>query len=397
MAKKLLINCGTCDARNTKEETLAAYDSITINCGDLLVSPETQGLLNRYGVAMNCGDVLELEQDVKMASINGSSQITGATQIPDKTFLNVNGSLTITPDAGEVLKSYVGLTVNGSVLCPESLSGYLAKASINGSVNFYPDEAILLKKNAVIDRLFALRAKERLYWAAKRLIMVDEQLDPAVLERKGVRFASREAIMAESKVEGLIGLIDEKTDITIVPDGTSVIFDDVDLDEVTVKKYGTKLYIVGDIQAKNAAALERLEYLNVQGDAAVEEDLRSALMEAITVIDGDITLIKHPRGRQFVGNMSLRISKWMLEQEPDGIRAYGCLNVLLDEDIPSQLILEKLTLDSCLEVRCTPEQEAAVYAVSQDVMNIGQGYLDQGVGKTDLSDTKIINAGDYVL
>ena len=37
MAKKLIINCGDCDARNVSEETLAAYESIIINAGDYVL------------------------------------------------------------------------------------------------------------------------------------------------------------------------------------------------------------------------------------------------------------------------------------------------------------------------------------------------------------------------
>lgn len=64
MVKKLKINCGTLDTRNLVEETLAAYESVAVNCGTLIVTPESQALLSRYGVAANCGDTLSLPKDV---------------------------------------------------------------------------------------------------------------------------------------------------------------------------------------------------------------------------------------------------------------------------------------------------------------------------------------------
>ena len=45
----------------------------------------------------------------------------------------------------EVLKSYSVIVVNGSVTCPESLSGMLSQLQINGQSTFYPDGAGLLK------------------------------------------------------------------------------------------------------------------------------------------------------------------------------------------------------------------------------------------------------------
>lgn len=424
MAKKLLINCGNCDARNVAEETLAAYETITVNCGAVLVTPESKNLLNRFGVTLNCGDVVELEKDVKITTINGSHQIKSGDAPAERTYLKVNGSLEIGPGTQEVLKQYVGIQVNGNATYPESLSGSLAMLKVNGSTICYPDDAIVLKRNAVIDRLFALRAKEKLYWSAKRMIMVDEKLDAAILEKKGASFCAKEVILAESKVEDLIGLIDEKAEIIIVPDGTAVITDDVELDGLTLKKYGTKLYIVGDLKVVSDEddVLSKLEYLNVRGDASVVAELKEKLMGVITEIGGNVNIIRKPKGRIMCDKMSLRISKWLLEQEPDGIHVADCMKVTLDEDIPCDMILEKLSISDCMEVKCTPEQEAAVAAIAGDVMAIGglgkmlkenldgddtgMGDMLGGIGDTikgalgmakEALSTKVINAGDYVL
>lgn len=405
MAKKLMINCGDCDARNVSEQTLAAYESIVINAGTVIVTPESKNLLNRYAVTMNCGDVLELEKDVKLKSVNGSTQIKSTDAVPGKTYLEVNGSLEIGPGTEKVLEQYVGISVNGTVYYPESMSSYLGVLSVNGSTVCYPDGAVVLKRSAVIDKLFALRAKEKLYWSAKRMILVDPELDGGKLAAKGARFRTKEVILAESKVEELIDLIDEEAEIVTVPDGTRVVLDDVELSSGTLKQYGTKLYIVGDMRVTKEAreALERLEYLNVQGDAHVPSELKELLLEK-SEISGDVTVIK---GRCLSDKMSLRISKWMLEQEPEGLSVSDCMTVKLDEDIPGELILERLSIRDCMKVACTPDQEAALAAVCEDVMKIGGGDDGEGGigdmvkgilgGAKELLDTKIINAGDYVL
>lgn len=406
MAKKMIINCGDCDARNVSEETLAAYESIIINAGTVLVTPEAKNLLNRYAVTMNCGDVLELEKDVKLSQVNGSAQIRSSDMVPGRTYLVVNGSLEIGPNTEKVLQQYAGISVNGSVTCPESMGSYLNMLSVNGSTVCYPDEAVVLKRNAVIDKTFVLRAKKKLYWSAKRMIIVDPELDAAALAAKGATFSTKEVILAQSKVEALIDLIDEQAEIVIVPDGTAVIRDDVELDDTVLRKYGTKLYIIGDLHVPKEAgeALTKLEYLSVQGDAGVTEQWKELLLEKADRITGDIKVL---RGRTITGKMSARISGWMLEQEPEGISVVDCMKVRLDEDIPNQLILERLSVRDCMNVECTPEQESALGAVCEDVMKIGRGEeSDLGIGDIlkgvlggakELLDTKVINAGDYVL
>lgn len=409
MAKKLIINCGSCDARNTKEETLTAYESITINCGDVFVSPQSRDLLLRYGVTMNCGNIKELDKDAKIIGINGSHQISGASKMEGTIYLEVNGALTITADAAQVLKSYAGISVNGKVLCPESVSSCLNKLDVNGIVAVYPDEAIVLKRNAVIDRTFALRAKEKLYWSEKRLIMVDPNLDGAALTAKGVSFAAQEVIIAESLVESIIDRIDEKAEIIIVPDGTCVITGDLTINEIALKKYGKKLYVLGDLKMddENPSILQILEYLNVQGNATISESLKDAMLEALTNLKGELKIKKHLQGRRIADKMSLRVSRWMLEKEANGIEIADCMKVKLDEDIPNDLILDKLTIHDVMSIQCTPGQEAAVAIIAEDVMNIGQQEDDNtgigsivkgalGLGK-ELLDTKIINAGDYIL
>lgn len=407
MAKKMMINCGSCDARNVAEETLQAYECITINSGSVIVTPESKNLLNRYGVTLNCGNVLELEKDVKLSSVNGSTQIKSTDLIPARTYLQVNGSLEIGPDTQKVLEQYVGIQVNGSVTYPESISSFLNNLQINGSTICYPDEAIVLKRSAVIDKLFALRAKEKLYWSAKRMIMVDSQLDAALLEKKGATFSTKEVIIAESKVESLIGLIDEKAEITIVPDGTAVITDDVELNDLTVKKQGTKLYIIGDVEIPKEAkdALAQVEYLYVLGDASVAGPLKELFAEKLTHISGDINVL---RGRSISDKMTVRITRKMLEEEVDGISVSDCMKAKVDPDVPRELILERLEISDCMNVECTPEQEDALSMVCSDVMKIGSGEEDDemGIGNMikgalnmgkEALNTKVINAGDYVL
>jgi len=152
-------------------------------------------------------------------------------------------------------------------------------------------------------------------------------------------------------------------------------------------------------------ALEALEYLNIHGDISVPAALKETLMAHLTLHSGELKVVK---GTLLGGKISARITKAMLQQSPEGLLVDGCVNVALDADIPAELILEKLEISGCVNVSCTPEQEGTVSLVSAGVANInsGKNQENDGIGgmfrdffgaAKDLLDTKMVNAGEYVL
>ncbi|MBE6943111.1 MAG: hypothetical protein E7453_02460 [Ruminococcaceae bacterium] len=408
MAKKLMINCATCDARNALEENYAHYEQITINCAMVLTSPNAKAVMNKLPFTLNCANVLEVEGNVDLCTINGSSEIKRGDVVPvSKYYMVVNGTLTIGPDTQEQLKQCVGMTINGSLTCPESIYATLTGVNVNGSTTCYPDGAVVLKRSAVIDKLFLLRAKNNLYWAGRRMIMVDPELDATKLKAKGTTFSTKEVILSESKVEELIDLIDEKAEIIIVPDGTSVVLDDITLDADTLRRYGKKLYVIGDVTVtENANALDKLTYLNIRGDVKVPEEHKEKLLAVLTEVSGEVKIAK-PKGATLEDKPFVKITKWMLEQQPTGVDVYDCAVVKIADDIPKELIVERLRIEDCGVVKCCEELEDAVTMVCTDVGHIGvEGNDELGIGdmiKDTLGgikgalETKVINAADYVL
>lgn len=402
---KLMLNCGTCDARSVSEETLKAYEQITINCGTMFATPETKELLNRYAVNLNCGDVVELSKDVLITSANGRVEIKPTDLVTKKTYLIANGSVEIAAGTEKVLEQYVGIVVNGRVQYPESMSAYQGKLKVNGAVQCYPDDAVVLKGSAVIDKTFLLRAKKKRYWSAKRMVMVDPELDAAALAGKGATFSTKEVILSEDKVESLLDCIDEKAELIIVPRGTRVILDDVELNEGTVKRYGRKLCVIGDVQIsrEDGGVLKELEYLNVHGKISVPAQWKDLLLEKAED-NGEVSIIK---GRCLRDRPYLKITRQMLEQEPEGIQVEDCMKVRLEEDIPQEWILNRLSICDCMKVVCSPAQEGVVSMISEDVMKIGaDDGEEEGIGGVvrnvlggakALLNTRVINAGDYVL
>lgn len=366
MKKTWEINCALCDARKITEDTLKAYDEVQINTGVLVTNDAARAILGKYPVSLNCAATADLPDDVTPRAVNGSAKLSGGDASAREQYLMVNGSLTILSDAAEALRQCIGIFVNGSLLCPQGLSGMLDKVHVNGKTSLYPDGAILLKRSAAIDRLFALRAKDAVYYAAKRLLIVDPALDADVLVQKNARFAAPEAVVAERLVEKIVPLLDEQTDIHIVPDGTKVVLDDLVLTEAAIKRYGKKLYVLGDVEVKPDAAnaIAQLEYLSVHGDVTLPAALEDAFLAAADEIDGDVEI--GCTGRTISGARSVSITRWLLERETDGVSVSGCRRVAFAEDVPPELIADRVTISACGKIYCTAEQQSAVQLITKN-------------------------------
>lgn len=403
MAKKLKIQCATCDARKIAEETYTDYEDIAIDCAILITSPAAKAAMSRLPVTLNCASVIELEEGVRLRTVNGSCEIRSEDRVPgEKFYLQVNGRLTIGPDTQKQMAQCVGIQVNGSLICPEGIYATLQGVSVNGAVSCYPDGAVVLKKNAVIDRLFPLRAKNRLYWAPRRMILVDPALDADALRAKGVTLSAREVIIAQSKVEALVDRIDEKADIIVVPDGTAVVADDLTLDRAALRRWGRKLYVIGDVTVPEGEdVLEELEYLNIRGDARVPQQRRDAFLAAVTQITGDV---KVARGALLADKPVVTLTGRMLEREPRGIEVRDCGIVTLAPEITGEQILQRLQVEDCGVLRCSEEQKDALVMVCEGVGEITcVGEDDPGVVGTVLDalrpapDTRVVRAAEYVL
>lgn len=400
-SKKLIVNAATCDIRNITEETLKNYESICINSAIVISSPEAQALIGRCGnVTMSASSVYVAEEDVKVFSINGNGEI-GPENIPtQKTLLTVNGSLTVKPCDPVALDNYVYVSINGRVLCPKSLSGFLSGADVNGSVELYPDGAVLLKSNAAIDRVFALRAKNSIYWAP-RLLFLDTAVDAETLRSKGARFEAKKVIIAESLVEKLIDLISEEADVKIVPDGTAFINDDAVLDENLIMRYGTKLYINGDFDVKDGAeqALPKLEYVSVNGNVAIYKEFAEQFFTIKPEYD-EIKIIDRDSARKYdivIEDRALfKIDRALLDRCPGGVLISDCALLKIAPDVPGDLITERLSVKDCGVIRCSPEQEVTVSLAAEDYGHIctddndADGYEGENDGIVNT-----INASDY--
>ena len=393
MAKKLKVNAAICDLRKMQEETLTAYESITIDSALVVTNPRARALLSRYPVTLNCAQSLDLEEDVALNIINGATQLSGRNTPNGKQYLVINGTMTVTPDAGDALRQYMGFTINGSVFCPGSLGTVLAsRATINGKMYTYPEEAVVLKSNTVLDHSFLYRAQNRLYWAARRFIAVDPQLDGEALAETGARFSSREAILTESLARELAPLFDESTELTILPDDTAVIRDDLELTAAALSRYGSSLYVEGDLIVDEECGdlLSDIEFLRVSGDIYLPADLEEEFYSISDAEYSDLVLLE---GHRISCKSRVTVDRALLEFYPEGICLFGCALVELDPELEAADILDRLTFTNCARVRCTAAQRSAVCA-SGEVASID---CTDGSEENEDPDTQVFDCAQCTL
>ena len=394
--KKFVVNCDVCDMTHVQEETLAAYESITLNCASVLITPETKAFINKYPVQMNVASVMEVPAGAEIRQFNGKCVISAGSGIEGGAVLMVNGKVIIEKDALEAAKSYHSIQVNGKVIAPRSIVDKLHNLDVNGKIVAYPDGAILLKGTEIIDRTFALRVRPSLYYADKCIVFTDKDIDVQKIAAKGASFETPRVIVAESFCEDIIPLIDEGAEIRVVPDGMGFIDGDAELDSVLIRRKGKKLYINGNLTVKDGEALAQTEKLYVEGTVRVVESLKNTFLN-LDAEYGDIEVIRE-YGCEICDAATAKVDRKILEKYPEGVLYRDCAMLKIDKDIEEDLILERLIIRDVAQVNCTPEQEAAVTAVSSDVAHINTG--EDGVVKKPLDfdpDTKVVNAAKYVM
>lgn len=405
--KALVIDSKICDARDLTREKLEGYESVTINSKILVVNPETRALLREFGVKINSGTILNLAEGeiLRTRAINGPVKV-GPTPAGEGEgiveYMTLNGPVTVEPGGEETLKRWVGGVINGPVICPESVAGILAgRFTINGPVDTYPDGCIRLEGVTVLDGTFHLRARQDgKYYAARRVVALDPEIDFQAMAEKNLSFVTKELVVNKSRVAQAALLVDETVTLSVIPDGCSYVNGDARLTESLLRSHGSRLWVGGDLSMPTkdcGTLLERVEYLQVKGCLrGVKRALDKA--EALSR-EGRLTLIcpemKVIGGNTIEDRAVVVVDASMLEQSEDGLVIRDCATVTIREDVPLELLREKLVrIEDCAVVKCSPEQRPVVELVTYDVavlkagksagieaLNRGANILGQIMGK----------------
>lgn len=403
--KNYLLNCDVCDTRKMKETDYSGYEKMMINTDLVIVSPSSKSILNRLPLTLNHDCTIELEDDaeIEVQAINGSYEITGTTAVHEHTLLSVNGDLHIHPGTEESLQKYERIHVNGSVTCPKSLEGYLAKLSANGSVSVYPDDCVILDDTFVVDKYFPLRAREgRRYYVKDAVIVQDKSADMEKLVQKNVQFITRQLIVPEEMAEACVELFDEKTEFTVTPAGMTLHYGDTVLNEQLIEKNGDRIYVYGNLTIPDNANLRALSdsitKLTVKGNVTLKKN-QAEEFKKLNAEYNDLTF--KWEGRLIEKKISVKVDKTLLESSPEKLLVRNTASAKIASDVTPELILERLKIENCAKVSCSEEQESTVAAVSQNVAAIvkesNEELSERSGGFDDLLSAKVINADSYVM
>lgn len=407
--KTLTINCEICDTRNVREETMDQYEQIVIN-GDILVEDErSKEVLNRLPVVFRVDQVLEVEPDTEFVVRNGSYEIRGSSASEKKIVMVVNGMLMICPGSEKVLENYVKIVVNGQVLYPESMAGYVGQIQVNGETESYPDDCIFLDRQFAPDKYFALRARKGAkYYVQDKVVLTDPELDVAKLAEKDVHFLTKKLVVTEEKLEDALLLVDEKAALQVIPAGYAYVSGNAELTEELLQKYGTRLYIGGDLQLvpESTELLPGLEGLEVAKDVL----LTKRQLETFRNIGAKFKNIVVTKGKTVKNKINVTLDPSVLEDAPDGIEFRNCVMIRVAPEVGCEKIRSDVEFHNCVSIFCGPEQKTAVEAVSKNVVEISDNENDMKGGINSLEQRlgdglsgksaaggRVINADQYVL
>ncbi|MBO4355539.1 MAG: hypothetical protein J5850_01645 [Clostridia bacterium] len=408
--KNKVINAAVCDTRKATEESFAGFDKIIINAAVLIQGVSSSGLFSKYPVTLNVSNIIEIPdgQNITVKSINGKGQI-GPNSNGTGIFLAVNGKLFIDDGSLEAVKSYYRISVNGKVVMPKSYEGQFSNIHVNGKAEYYPDGATILKADTEIDELFILRASNRLYYSSGNLFFLDTGIDTEKIAENGLRFAAKKIVIAKSLIGKLVPIFDEETEIVAVPDGAMLISGDLDLKQKTIRKYGNKICVTGDVSIKDADVLSSLEFLYADGTVSISKELEEPF-DMIKCVAGEIRIINTDLG-YITDRLAVKIGNTVLDKYPGGVRIEDCAKVTLSDELTPDVIMDKIYISDCAIVICTKEQEEAVSMITEDVAMIktsGQngdedsrdnsaGNLLKEMFANQNDDNQVINASEYVM
>ncbi|MCI8442034.1 MAG: hypothetical protein HFG27_05830 [Provencibacterium sp.] len=364
----LHVNCALLDATNVKEETLSAYDRLHFNCAVVLQSEESRTLMSRYPSTMNCANVMTVSKDCRSSVINGNKTLSAADKMEEPSVLIVNGSLSVLPDAGEALRSYAALVVNGSLLCPDSLEAAVSGITVNGSTRFYPHNAVLLDRSLDMDPFFILQAKpDALYYVTGEVRMTEEGLPLETLLEKRIKLMAKKAVVRAGCLSIAAEILCGDVKILTVPDGCAYVRQSAPLRSL-ITRYGKSLFLHGSLQLteEDREALSSLDYLEVQGKTTLPQSLEELFCQKCKKFQ-ELEVLTEKTAAVIEDLPEATITRQLLENCSQKLHIADCDAVRFDADIPPELLGKIRDISDCAVVFCTREQQALLQLVCSDI------------------------------
>lgn len=405
--KNFVLNCDVCDARKIREEGFAGYEKIVINADIILVDERSREILNRLPMLCNTDEMLDVEGEVAVVCANGSYEIGSDTAFGERTLLCVNGNLSVRAGSERAFDNVVKICVNGSARYPESMASFMNKLTVNGAVHCIPDDCIELKPTFVIDKYFPLRARQGgKYYVEHKVKLTDSDVNVQALADKNVRFLTKRFLVREEVVPQAIVMFDENVELYVVPADFAYVGEDAELNEALLRRYGTRLYIDGDLTLRGGSEelFDKVEKLQVNGDVR----LLKRQAEAFAKVDASYKELVLTKGRRMLNKALVVVDETLLAASPDGVEIENCAVLKVKKDVPPEVILEQLSVKNCAQVFCSRKQKSTLQLVCKNVAKISDGEPqededgEKGNGGIlgmlkETAGSKVVNADTYIL
>lgn len=310
----------------------------------------------------------------------------------------VNGSLSVSAGTEKVLENVLKICVNGSARYPKSMAPFLDKMNVNGKTRCIPDDCIDLKPEFAIDKYFPLRAKQDgKYYVDHKVVLIDTDVDVEALAAKNIQFVTERFLVREEYISKTIAMFAENVEMDVVPTGFAYIGEDAELNDTLIQRYGKCLYIDGNLVLKDDSrnCLEQVEKIRVNGDVRILKRLEKEFAR----IDAAYKKLVYVKGRYVKNQACMVVDEALLSSSPDGLEIVNCAGVKVEKDVKPELILERLTIENCGQISCSPEQKSALQLVCRNVAGIGDGEDEKEEEGGSILEMmkKVVNADTYVL
>lgn len=402
MSKKMVINCGLCDARVAKEDNYKDYKKIVLNSEMVLVTEKSKNVLSKLPLVINSENVMEFDDDldINIKNINGNDKFTKDTVIAPGTLLIVNGYLEIDSNIKEEqFANIVRVCVNGCMKFPQKLNKYLGNVSGNGRLIPYPDDYKSVNDRFILDKLFVLRAKQDGKYFAMDEIIINKDVDLKEVISKNLQFKTTKVVLFESQVNDAVMIFDEDVEFIIIPDECTPIFTNVKLNEDVIKEKGSRLFIFGELHIdKDINDIERLmkmiDRIIVKGDVIAYEKYKKIINDS-NIEYNDYIVEKEGNYVKIANQMKAYVDAKLISESCDGVEIENVASVIIDKNVTDEMIIKSLVINNCALVKCSEEQKAVITAVSSNVASIGTENEKSMI--EELLKGNMVNAETYVM
>lgn len=262
-----VVNICLLDARKATEQSLSNITELE-NIGSLIYSDTTASLISSIK-KINIGSMVKIDEDesIDYMTENGKAVIDEALleEVDNKLFVLVNGVCEIKEMPKELFKEKIhSMTVNGLVICPESLKSVVSiKSKINGLTIAlkegyrFIDDTVLLNETFIVKQVNAKLTIEKLVAIDK----IDEDSFNESIEHIQIL---DELVITKGNLKILRKTIDnlEEVELTIVPDDSVFKEGTVEINSATIKFYdGESLVVDGKLVIKDVAPEELRKHI----------------------------------------------------------------------------------------------------------------------------------------